>query len=70
MLTAGGFCVLVLGWVLVLAFMRGVGVLAVVVAIIAAGVVGFGDAVATPARTVITSVAPALNAVGDGGTRG
>ena len=66
MLTAGGLCVIVLGWVLILAFMRGVGAVGVIIAIVASAVVGFGAGISGPAETVISSVAPALNAIGGG----
>lgn len=66
MLNAGGLCVIVLGWVLVLAFMRGVGAWGVAIAIVASAVVGFGAGLAVTAETVISSVAPALNAIGGG----
>lgn len=67
MLSPGGLAVIALFWVVVMAFTRGVGVLGLIVVVIAAGVVGLGGSVAGPARTVLTSVAPALNAVGGAG---
>jgi hypothetical protein len=69
-LSLGGAAVIALIWIAVRAFRHDVGPVALVIAIGAAGILGWGVQLGNGAETVWTSVTPTLNDVGGGGAVG
>jgi hypothetical protein len=66
-LSLGGAALVAVIWVAVKAFRNGVGPVGLVVAVAAAGVLGWGADLGDGAATVWSSVTPTLNNVGSGG---
>lgn len=70
MLSLGGAAVIALIWIGYRSFRHDVGPVALVIAIAAAGVLGWGTSLGDGAGTVWSSVTPTLNNVGGGGAVG